>query len=57
MLPLEQIRAALSDRRISKVVEVTGLHYNTIREVRDNPECNPTYRVLIALSDYLEANQ
>ena len=53
MLTLEQIRAALRDRRLAKVAEATGLHYNTIREVRDNPDANPTYKVIKALSDYL----
>lgn len=53
MLTLEQIRNALQDRMPAKVAEATGLHYNTIREVRDNPEANPTYKVLKALSDYL----
>lgn len=54
MLTLEQIRAALLDRRPSRVAAGTGLHYNTIREIRDNPDANPTYKVLMALSDYLE---
>lgn len=53
MLTLEQIRAALRDRRLAKVAEATGLHYNTIREIRDNPDANPTYKVIKALSDYL----
>lgn len=53
MLTLDQIREALRDRRLAKVAEATGLHYNTIREVRDNPNANPTYKVLKALSDYL----
>lgn len=54
MMSLEQIRNALSDRMPVKVAEATGLHYNTIREVRDNPDANPTYKVLMALSNYLE---
>lgn len=53
MLTLDQIRAALQDRRLFKVAEATGLHYNTIREIRDNPNANPTYKVIRALSDYL----
>ena len=53
MMTLEQIRKALSDRMPAKVAEATGLHYNTIRDVRDNPRANPTYKVLKALSDYL----
>jgi hypothetical protein len=36
------------------VAEATGLHYNTIRGVRDNEDANPSYKVLKALSDYLE---
>jgi len=57
MMTLEQIRNALSDRMPAKVAEATGLHYNTIREVRDNPSANPTYKVLVALSDYLEGRE
>lgn len=57
MMTLEQIRKALSDRMPIKVAEATGLHYNTIREVRDNPDANPTYKVLVALSSYLEGQQ
>lgn len=53
MMTLEQIQEALRDRMAVKVAEATGLHYNTVRDVRDNPEANPTYKVLKALSDYL----
>jgi hypothetical protein len=54
MLTLDQIKAALSDRRIKMVAQATGLHNNTIRDIRDNPKANPSYRVMKALSDYLE---
>lgn len=54
MLTLEQIREQLKDRRIGMVSEATGVHVNTIRDIRDNKGSNPTYKVLIALSDYLE---
>lgn len=57
MMTLEQIRAALADRMPGKVSEATGLHYNTIREVRDNPNANPTYKVVRALSDYLSSRE
>ena len=53
MMTLEQIKNALRDRRPSIVAEATGLHFNTVRDVRDNPDVNPTYRVLKSLSDYL----
>lgn len=54
MMTLESIREALKDRRVSMVAEATGLHYNTVRDLRDNEKANPTYKVLKALSDYLE---
>jgi hypothetical protein len=54
MLALQQIREALQDRTISKVSRATGLHPNTVRKVRNNPHANPTHRVLLALSSYLE---
>lgn len=57
MMTLEQIRQALSDRMPIKVAEATGLHYNTIRQVRDNPGANPTHKVLQALSDYFESRK
>jgi hypothetical protein len=56
MMTIEAIRLALRDRRISMVAEATGLHYNTIRGVRDNEDANPSYKVLKALSDYLEGS-
>lgn len=54
MMTIQEIRLALRDRRISMVAEATGLHYNTIKSVRDKTAANPSYRVLKALSDYLE---
>lgn len=55
MLTLPQIRIALADRVLEKVSQATGLGVNTIRSVRDHPDANPTYRVLSALSDYIES--
>ncbi len=57
MLTPNDIQEALQDRRLDKVSEATGVHYNTIRAIRDNPNSNPTWRVLKALSDYLEDGQ
>jgi len=54
MLTLEQIRQELADRRPGMVAEATGLHINTVRDIRDNIEANPTYRVIEALSNYFE---
>ncbi|MBK9427236.1 MAG: hypothetical protein IPN63_07580 [Gammaproteobacteria bacterium] len=54
MMTLHTIRQALKDRRLDKVAAATGLHPNTIRDIRDNEDANPTWRVLSALSEYLE---
>lgn len=55
MMTLAEIRAALQDRRVGKVAEATGLHYNTVRDIRDSRTDNPSYATLKALSDYLTA--
>jgi hypothetical protein len=54
MLALEDIIAALSDRRIPMVQHATGLSYNTIANIRDGRNRNPEYSTLKALSDYLD---
>ena len=53
MLTLDEIRERLMDRRLPVVSEATGVHFNTIRNIRDNPWANPTYQVMVKLSDYL----
>lgn len=55
MMTIDDIRQQLKDLRPKRVAEATGLHANSIRDIRDNPEANPTYRTLKALSEYLEA--
>ena len=54
MMTLEAIREALQDRRLLMLADATGVHYNTIKNVRDNQYGNPSYKVMKALSDYLE---
>jgi hypothetical protein len=54
-MTLEDIRAALRDRKISVVARATAIHPNTIRSIVKDPEANPTHRVIKALSDYLSA--
>lgn len=55
MLSLIDIRKKLQDRRLDKIVEATGLHRNTIANVRDGKTDNPDYRVVEKLSHYLSA--
>jgi len=52
-MTLEDIRAALQDRKISVVARATAIHPNTIRSILNDQEANPTHRVIKALSDYL----
>jgi hypothetical protein len=52
-MDINEIRDSLRDKRLAVIAEATGLHYNTLREIRDNPEPNPTYKVLKLLSSYL----
>lgn len=54
MMTLEQIRQALKDRRLAVVGEAVGLSSATLIRVRDNLDHNPSYRVIEALSLYLE---
>lgn len=56
MKTLEQIRAALADRNLLAVANATGTAYNTLRDIANNPQANPTYKTLKKLSDYLEQN-
>ena len=53
MMTLKHISDGLQDRRLTVVSKATGVHWNTIRTIRDNPEANPTYQVMVKLSDYL----
>lgn len=54
MLTLEQMRQQLQDRRLQMIADATGIHYNTLRIIRDEPDANPTYKIIEQLSAYLE---
>jgi hypothetical protein len=53
MMSPEQISMALKDLRIEKVAEATGLHYNTIRAIRDSRSEDPRYSTMVALDRYI----
>lgn len=55
MPDFEWIRQALADRRPKIVAEGTGLHVNTITDIRDGKNQNPKLDTLNKLADYLEA--
>lgn len=53
-MTLDQIKQALEDRRLSIVSEATGLHYNTLKNIRDGKNGNPSIKTLNKISAYLE---
>lgn len=57
MMALEKISKALQDLRLMRVSEKTGIHYNTLKDIRDNPQANPTAKTLMAVTEYLDARQ
>ena len=56
-MDLETIREKLKDRRLGLVAKKTGLHYNTLRELRDNPASNPTWSTISSLVNYFKADE
>jgi len=50
----EAIRSALKDRRLDMVSKATGLHVNTIRQIRDGKSTNSRYETIAILTKYLE---
>lgn len=52
ILTVEQLKAKLQDRRLEVVATATGLHYNTLRYIRDGKLTNVKYETLIKLSKY-----
>jgi len=53
VLTLEQIAAALQDRKVTVVALATGINRNTIADIKEGRVSNPTYYVIRRLSDYL----
>ena len=52
ILTIDDIRTKLHDRRLEVVAVATGLHYNTLRQIRDNKQQNVKYETLEKLSAY-----
>lgn len=57
MMTLDEIRHAMRDRRLDILSDATGISRQTLHEIRSNPDANPRYETLKALSDYLEQNR
>lgn len=54
MPDFEWIRSALHDRRPGIVAEKTGLHVNTVTDIRDGKNTNPKLDTLNRLAEYLK---
>ncbi len=52
-MTLSEIQAALQDRRLRRVAEATGLHYNTVRAIASGTNTNPSLSTMQALEVYL----
>jgi hypothetical protein len=53
MMSLEQVRAALQDRRLPAVAHGAGLTYGTVWRVARGQEKKVSYETIKRLSDYL----
>lgn len=53
-MTIDELKAALADRRIPVVAQRTGIHHNTIAAIRDGLTKDPSHRVVSALVEYLK---
>lgn len=53
MLTLDEIKRLLADRRLNVVSAATAINRNTLAQIRDGKNENPTLRTMQRLSDYL----
>jgi len=53
---IDVLSRKLQDKRLKKVAKSTGLHYNTLRKIRDDEDANPTLNVMNTLSDYFRTH-
>ena len=51
-MSLTQLSEKLTDAKLKTLAAKTGLHYNTLRKIRDDPNANPTLNVMKALSEF-----
>jgi hypothetical protein len=57
LLTIEEIQRKLADRNASAVSEKTGIHANTINAIKRGENVNPTYKVTLTLSNYLQGGE
>jgi transcriptional regulator with XRE-family HTH domain len=52
MMTLHQIKRLLRLMKLNEVSKGAGVHRNTLAEIRDNPDANPSHSTLCKLSEY-----
>jgi transcriptional regulator with XRE-family HTH domain len=55
MMSVEEIRNKLQGMNIKKVARDTSLHFNTIYSIANGKKKNPSYNVVLKLSEYLSS--
>jgi transcriptional regulator with XRE-family HTH domain len=55
MLTIERLRELMQDRAVPVVAERTGIHYNTVLNIKNGTNKNPSYEVIKKLSDYFQS--
>ena len=53
MLTIQEIKDALSDRKLTVVSDATGINRNTLAAIRDGQNLNPRSETVRKLSEYL----
>lgn len=56
-MDVREVSEALKDRRLHMVASATGLHVNTIREIRDGITIDPKASTLNKLIEYLSGGR
>ncbi len=56
-MTLEQIRHELQDRKAMTVARACGIHFQTVRRIRDGVIKNPSPQTLQSLKSYLESRR
>lgn len=55
-MQLSTIVEFLADKRLNVVSEATGIHRNTLANIRDGKNTNPTLSVVTKLAQYMKAS-
>ena len=57
VMDVTELREALQDRKLNVLAEATGVHVNTLSELKNGRATNPKLSTLKALSDYFNGTR